>query len=56
MNVYVVEDQSNVNIFFKWAPEVYLSRPSKFIRKCVQHWAFVYLFDFLILLNALCIA
>ncbi|XP_078484181.1 two pore calcium channel protein 1-like [Ciona intestinalis] len=56
MNVYVVEDQSAVNIFVKWAPEVYASRPSKFVRKCVQHWSFVYLFDLLILMNAVCIA
>ena len=40
----------------KWMPNVYNSAPSKFVISCVKHVFFRYLFDFIILVNAVCIA
>ena len=37
LNVNLVEDSSTVNIFYIYARDVYMSRPSRFIRTCVSH-------------------
>ncbi|CAK8694814.1 unnamed protein product [Clavelina lepadiformis] len=55
LNVNLVEDSSTVNIFYIYARDVYMSRPSRFIRTCVSHRFFVYFFDLMIIANAVCI-
>ena len=40
----------------KWAPNLYNSTPSRLVIRCVKHVVFRYLFDLIILLNAICLA
>ena len=37
LNVNIVQDTTYVNIFVRYAPQVYLSRPSRCIKYCVNH-------------------
>ena len=43
-------------LFERLTPRLYHSRVSKVLNKCVKHVAFRYFFDFIIVLNAVCMA
>ncbi|XP_064464034.1 uncharacterized protein LOC135375234 isoform X1 [Ornithodoros turicata] len=55
LNVHIVEMEESLNMFQRCIPAVYNSRASKIVRNITAHIFFRYLFDLLILVNAIVI-